>query len=106
MTASFHPSRYEGKPLLRLLECYALWAIGELSERESLAMERLTPNLQKLYRATGTWQEVLAQVMDLPPTMPGMIRDLWTKNTSIAKANNLNLSPQQFAEMFVDANLA
>jgi len=106
MVKSSNPSRYQGKPLLRLLECYVLWAIGQLPDKEAQAMEEMTLKLQQLYQTTGTWQEVISKVMELPPTMPEMIRGLWAKNTAIAKANNVELSPQQFAEMFVDQNLA
>jgi hypothetical protein len=43
--------------------------------------------------------------MEFPPEMPGMIRDLWIRNIEIARANEVTLEPQQFAEMFVDENL-
>jgi len=98
-------TRYEGKPLLRVLECYALWAINELPTKDEQLLERVTPQFQQLYKASGTWQEIIEKVMELPPTIPAAIRDLWAKNTAIAQANNVQLSPQQFAEMFVDQNL-
>ena len=33
-------TRYQGKPLLRLLECYVLLAIGRLGEKEAAAYKR------------------------------------------------------------------
>lgn len=48
----------------------------------------------------------MAEVMGLPPTMPGLIQDSWEKNFEIARRNNVSLAPRQFAEMFVDANFA
>jgi hypothetical protein len=98
--------RYEGQPLLRLLECYVLWSIGELPEKEAQAMEAMAPKLRQIYEADGTWQDVIATVMELPPNMPQMIRDLWTRNSELARTSQMELSSQTFAEMFVDANLA
>jgi hypothetical protein len=106
MDKSPNPSRYHGKPLLRIIECYVLWVVGQLPQKEAQAMADVTLKLQQLYKTTGTWQEVISKVMEFPPTMPEMIRGLWVKNAAIAKANNVKLSPQQFAEMFVDQNLA
>ena len=97
--------RYQGKPLLRLLECYVLWAIDELAAKDALVMEDMAPKLQRIYDMAGTWREIIEKVMELPPTMPEAMRDLWAKNTAIARTKNLHLSPQQFAEMFVDQNL-
>jgi|SRR5215471_7907669 len=97
--------RYQGKPLLRLLECYVLWAIDQLSEEDADALERMTPKLQSIYGAQGDWQHVLAAAVELPPNMPELIRGLWVKNSEIARKNSVRLTPQRFAEMFVDENL-
>lgn len=98
-------SRYEGNPLLRLLECYVLWAIGELDDLQQATLEKMTPNLQSTYGVQGQWHEIIASVMDLPLNMPALIRDMWDKNQAIAREKSLSLLPQQFAEMFVDQNL-
>ena len=37
--------------------------------------------------------------------MPILIRELWVKNTEIARKNGVTLTPVQFAGMFVDSNL-
>lgn len=97
--------RYQGRPLLRLLECYALWAIGQLPATEESRLRDMTPKLQTVYGVQGNWQQVVAAAVQLPPNMPEMIRDVWAKNTEIAQKNQLTLTPQQFAEMFVDQNL-
>jgi len=98
-------SRYQGKPLLRLLECYVLFAIDQLPAKDTLLMEEMTPKLRQIYGMGGTWREIIEKVMELPPNMPEEIRNLWAKNTDIAQTKNIQLSPQQFAEMFVDQNL-
>lgn len=99
-------SRYQGKPLLRLLECYVLWAIGALPERDATALQEMTPKLQSIYHMQGDWQEIIASVVQLPSNMPTVIRKMWTKNTEIAQRSGVTLTSQQFAEMFVDQNLS
>jgi len=98
--------RYQGKPLLRLLECYVLWAIDELGEEQATSLREMTPKLQSIYRMDGNWQEILVAIMEMPPNMPTLIRELWSKNIEIAQKAGDTLTPQLFAEMFVDQNLA
>ena len=98
--------RYHGKPLLRLLECYVLWAIDQLSKKDADVLLQMTPKLQTIYGAQGDWQQVIAAAVELPPNMPELIRANWAKNTEIARKSSASLSPQKFAEMFVDENLA
>ena len=51
--------RYEGKPLLRLLECYVLLAIGELSSDDQLVLSEMTPKLQGVYKCSGRWDQIV-----------------------------------------------
>lgn len=97
--------RYDGKPLLRLLELYVLWALDCLAEKDAKTLEKITPNLQSTYKRPGEWHEIIRSVMELPPNMPTLIQDMWQKNSEIARRNNATLTPQKFAEMFVDDNL-
>jgi hypothetical protein len=97
--------RYHGKSFLRLLECYVLWVIDQLPEIYAKKMQEITPKLQSIYKIEGNWQEIIATVMQLPSNMPELIREVWAKNINIAKKNDVVLTPQQFAEMFVDKNL-
>src|SRR4051794_7669239 len=95
-------SRYEGRPLLRLLELYVLAAIGQLSQADEERLVAMTPKLREVYKTEGNWQEVIAHAMHLRPNISERIREVWTKNMEIARQNNATLVPQQFAEMFVD----
>jgi hypothetical protein len=99
-------TRYQGKPLLRILECYVLDAIGLLEDSQRTTLEQMTPKLREIYKTPGSWKEIVEKIMELPPNMPAMIQDLWKKNTAKAQAHGQTLQPQAFAEMFVDANLA
>lgn len=98
--------RYQGKPLLRLLECFVLKAINELSDADAENLKSMQPNLAKIYGKQGNWDQIIAATMEFPENMPTLIREIWDRNQVIAKQQNIVLAPQQFAEMFVDQNLA
>jgi len=99
-------ARYEGKPLLRLLELYILHALGELPPAEQESLERLAPKLQAIYGGNGQWHDAIGAGVHMPADMPQLIRDMWAKNLEISRTNNVPaLSPQKFAELFVDENL-
>ena len=99
-------SRYDGKPFLRLLELYVLWAIGELPQAEEAKLQLMTPKLQSIYATNGTWQDIVASVMHISSDLPGTLRDMWSRNLELARANGVTLTPQRFAEMVVDENFA
>lgn len=44
--------RYDGQPLLRLLDVYVLWAIGELSQESEDGLKRMPPNCDLSMAAT------------------------------------------------------
>ncbi len=96
-------TRYS-KPLVRLLECYVLHAIGQLSESDSVQLKEMQPKLAQVYKCEKTWNAIIETVMKFPQSMPDLIRDNWQKNQEIALLNGVVLNPQQFAEMFVDQN--
>ena len=96
--------RYNGKPLLRLLELYVLDSIDHLSSHDSELLQKMTPKLQSTYNIKGSWQEIIASVMKFPENMPEQINSVWKKNRDLAKANGESLLPTDFAIMFVDQN--
>lgn len=98
--------RYDGKPLLRLLELYVLMAIEELPPADRQTLESMAPKLLALYGGNGEWHEAIAAAIQMPSDMPAAIRDMWARNLEIARANGVTLHPQVFAEMFVDENFA
>lgn len=99
-------SRYDGKPLLRLLEYYVLRAISQLPKEDEVKLKEMAPKLVQVYRHEGEWYEIIAYVMDLPENMAVLINEMWQRNQEIARFKNIELTPQQFAEMFVDQNLS
>jgi len=86
--------RYAGKPLVRLLECYVLWAIDKLPEKEAAQLLEMTPKLQAVYGSDGSWQDIVAATVGAGAEMPQNLKSLWTKNSEIAQRNGLSLEPQ------------
>jgi hypothetical protein len=99
-------SRYAGRPLLRLLECYVLWAIDELPEKEKTSLFDMTSKLQKVYNSGGSWQSIVSATVAMDAEMPQHLKMLWKRNIEIARQNGTVLTPQQFAEMVVDDNFS
>ena len=106
MTLQIDPQRrYAGKPLVKLLDAYVLWAIGALGPEEESLLQRMIPRLQQTWNRTeGSWQAVLAAQMGFRDTMPETIREIWAKNQAIAAKSGATLNPVNFAHMFVDQN--
>lgn len=98
-------SRYDGKPLLKMLELYVLRSIGEISSGDEERMVAITPKLREIYHHNGEWPEIIASAVRLSPDVSVAIKEMWERNQKIAADNNLVLSAQEFAEMFVDRNL-
>jgi hypothetical protein len=98
-------SRYSGKPLLRLLELYVLWCIGELSKQDEDRIVAMTTKLEETYKIKGAWYEIVEKVMSLPDGFKSSVVSVWEKNRILALQHREVLAPQDFAEMFVDANL-
>lgn len=69
------PDRYDGKPLLRLVDCYVLDAIGELDPGQRKTLDAMEPKLQALYGQRGSWQEIVRAQAQLPPAEE--IRSEW-----------------------------
>jgi hypothetical protein len=97
--------RYAGTPFLRLLECYVLWAIGELTPEDEQKLLYMTPKLRGVYNLQGTWHEIIAGQMELPADFPVQINALWNKNKQRAGSMGVELSAENFAQKFVDDNL-
>ncbi len=96
--------RYDGKPLLRLIELYVIDAVGALTPEQAKNLDAMAPKLCQLYGASD-WRSAIARAMAFPETMPESIRELWNKNQEIAKQNGTELTAEAFAVMFVDANV-
>lgn len=96
--------RYDGKPLLKLLELYVLKAIGELPRKEEDILNAMAPKLQATFGGGGQWHEAIESAVRMDADTPEQLRGMWTRNLEVARANGVTLTAQQFAEMVADSN--
>src|SRR5437868_14922787 len=80
--------RYAGRPLVPLLECYVLWAIGELGEDQSAILAEMTPGLRAVYRVDGDWPDVIAAAMHWRPEMSQRIRAVWARHVLLGRGGS------------------
>jgi hypothetical protein len=96
--------RYFGKPLLKLLECYVLDAIGHLSPDRDATLTTLQPKLAQALGAEGDWRQIIAATMEFPETLPAKISEIWKAGEAKAYDLGLSVDPEEFARQFVDTN--
>lgn len=97
-------NRYEGKPLLRLLECYVLAAIDQLDDGQRGTLQKMEPRLSAIYNRSGTWLEIIRDEMKFPESLPTKIREVWENNLARMRASGVAIDPNEFAMTFVDQN--
>lgn len=95
-------NRYEGRPLLRLLECYVLAAIDQLDDEQRGTLQRMEPILSSVYNRRGTWLEIIRDEMEFPESLPMKVREVWENNLARLRASGVAIDPNEFAMQFVD----
>src|SRR5262245_59608418 len=96
--------RYAGRPFLRLLDCFVLWSIGELPAGQAAQLTEITPDLQRVYGTTGTWQQIVSTQMNFTDQLPDKLRAMWERNTNLARERHEHLSSVDWARAVVDQN--
>lgn len=102
-TAEAEPDRYEEQPLLLIVENYILDCLGEFDSSKHDGMGLL---VQKLFGGSGSWQDAVRDVMDLPEDFDAEVRSLWAKNQKIASEAKQEIHPVQFAKLCADESFA
>jgi hypothetical protein len=97
------PDRYQGNPLLIVLENYVLAAIGALPKERTLATSKV---VQRLLGGGPDWMATVRERLALDRSLDGDLRTLWARNQRIAKGNGEELLPAQFARLVADENFA
>ena len=88
--------RYDGKPLLRIIELYVQHLIGELTARDSERLMLITPKLQSTYGRGGAWHEVISSVLNYGKPLETEIRNEWQR------ARAAGLSAEAFSRAVAD----
>lgn len=96
-------SRYEGKPLLILLENYVLDCIECLPKDKA---STITAMVQRVYGGGDDWKATLRATLHLDDSLDGNLRQMWDRNQEIAGQANQSLLPEDFARMVVDQNFS
>ena len=96
--------RYAGRPFLRLLECLALDAIDALDPAQRATLEKMAPKLAASLGREGTWQQIVAAQMQWGDGIEVAIRELWERNREVAREEGIELTADEFAMLFADAN--
>lgn len=96
--------RYDGKPFLRLIECYVLESIGMLNDRQRQVLQLMEPKLSTTFGVEGTWWDMVVEQMHFPASLPGDIRGMWDKYQIAAHEQHVTPDPEEFAIMFIDHN--
>lgn len=97
-------SRYEGKPFLRLLDCYVLSSIGHLDAEQEHALNMMAPKLSEALGVKGSWFELVRSKMEFPSDLPEKIFRIWEAGEAKAKSLGMSVDPNEFARQFVDTN--
>ncbi|HEX2080795.1 MAG TPA: hypothetical protein VHG08_24025 [Longimicrobium sp.] len=97
------PDRYDGRPLLILLESYVLAAIGELPAEKAAGAGAI---VRRMWGGDEDWMRTLRRQLHLNDSVDDTLRRLWTRNQEIARENGVTLSPEQFSRMVCDQNFA
>ena len=98
------PARYEGRPFLRLVDCFVLDAIGRLDAAQASALKSMEPKLASVYGVQGSWQEIVASQMDFPDGMEAQIRTMWENGCAKMLEMGFEADPDEFTRQFVDTN--
>lgn len=98
MKATMDP-RYEGRPFLRLVECYILERIGKLSERDGALLSQMTPKLRETYSREGSWAEIVEGEMHFDAGVSRTIAENWARWCAQRGGHD----PEAFARAFADA---
>src|SRR5262249_14410700 len=102
-SADAEPERYQGRPLVLVLENYVLDCIGELAPERA---EKVAAVVQQVFGGDGDWKQTIRTQLRIADSLDHSLREMWVRNQEIARENAYDLHPVQFAKMVVDKNFA
>ena len=95
-------SRYEGKPMLRLIELYVLSAIGHLKDSDRVALEGMAPTLRRTLAPGNSWDEIVSAQMEFSIGMSDAVRSNWERWQKHREGRGEPIDPEIFARVFAD----
>lgn len=99
-------SRYEGQPMLRLMDSYVLDAIGLLDEQYAATLREQAPKLATVFGVQAeTWQSIVEQAMHMPPDSQETVVRAWNTYQREYSEHGEAADPVEFAHTMVDRAL-
>jgi hypothetical protein len=100
MTAdSTTPERYRGKPMLVIIDSYALSVIGMLSPEEDTRMRQV---VKQVFGGDDDWRATVRRTMAWPSNVDAEILENWESYKRAANAQGIAVDPGPFARAFGD----
>jgi len=97
--------RYEGKPFLRLIDCYVMDAIGHLDAEQDDTLTAMEPKFRETFGEKGDWRAIVEARMQFPEGMASAIRQVWDNGRDkFVAMNGQEPEPAEFTRVFVDTN--
>lgn len=97
------PERYQGRPLLIILENYVLACIGALTAEADSSMAGV---VKMAFGGDVDWRKTVRHALELDDSIDESLRTIWVRNQEVARNQQVELHPIQFAKMLVDQNFA
>lgn len=94
------PERYQGKPILIVIENYALATIGQLAPEKLAGIAAI---VQRVWGGGGDWMQTVREQLAWDESMDGTIRSNWQAYQHAAREQGVQGSAVEFAMMFADA---
>ena len=73
-TGKADDTRYDGRPLLRLLDSYVMALTGNLDPETEVRVAKV---VSEMFGGGSNWMETLRKRVNLPGDIDDRIRDLW-----------------------------
>lgn len=97
--------RYEGRPLLLILEFYVLDCIGELDpEKQAFMCEWIRSAFGE--EAGDDWKATIRGELRLAEAFDQALAGMWDEKRRLAAEAEIPLEPDVFAQMLVDQNFS
>jgi hypothetical protein len=94
------PDRYEGKPILIIIENYVLVVIGELSPDKAAKVATI---VRKVWKGGSDWMSTVRRELALDASFDDAILKNWEGYQKAARKQKKDASPIEFAKLFADA---
>ena len=95
--------RYQGRPLLLILDNYVLDCIGHLSEEFCAGMAKVVSHV---FEGSDDWKATVRRELRFEDAMDAHLLELWERNQELAREHGEHLAPLDFARAVVDKNFA